>query len=669
MTAAPIAEMPGEPSDVATRTSHPGRTLVIFLAVVIAMFASVAALGNWKPKLGLDLQGGERIVLQAQGAGGSSIDESKLTEAADIISSRVNGAGISESDVSTQGSDIIIVEIPGKPDKNLKRSLDATAQLRFRLVAQQINPVEPAPTSPPTSPPATGSSGPSGTDAPSQPPASPSGSAEPPSGQTPGSSPPDSQSAPPSDPPSSDKGAGRGRVAGSWLLDDAAAPTTAPPVSSPGTEGSSAAAPTATPSPTSAPADPEPSGAGTGGEAPAPTGGPPPALLPPELEDIPDPYAWVAAFRGGAGSSVWLQRLQAFDCKPDGTSPGEVDIPSQPLLACDNQGFRYLLGPSQLDGTEVTDASAGIPQGQLNYAVNVEFNGEGGRTFGEITTRIAENSPDPSLAGSQLAIVLDGEVLSAPVNSLPITGGSAEISGSSADPFTQEQAQSLANSLKYGALPLSFSIVQATTEGPQLASNQLNAGVVAGIVGLLLVVLYCLAYYRGLGLVVIASLLIAGAITYASVLLLGEAYGFTLTLPGIAGLIVAVGITADSFIVYFERLRDEVRDGRTLRSSVETGWVRARSTILAADAVSMLAAVVLFIFAIGVVKGFAFALGLTTFIDVFVVFFFTKPMVTLLSRTTFFGQGHKWSGLDRQHLGMPALAGTPRAPRPVGGDA
>ncbi|MDX6366885.1 MAG: preprotein translocase subunit SecD, partial [Nocardioidaceae bacterium] len=276
---------------------------------------------------------------------------------------------------------------------------------------------------------------------------------------------------------------------------------------------------------------------------------------------------------------------------------------------------------------------------------------------------IAKNSSDTQLAGSQLAIVLDGVVLSAPVNEAPIIGGSAEITGSSANPFTQETAQSLANSLKYGALPLSFTIAQSSVEGPELASNQLDAGILAGIVGLLLVVCYCLLYYRGLGLVVIASLIIAGMITYASVLLLGHGYGFTLTLPGIAGLIVAVGITADSFIVYFERLRDEVRDGRTLRTSVETGWVRARSTILAADAVSMLAALVLFIFAIGVVKGFAFALGLTTFIDVFVVFFFTKPVVTLLSRTKFFGQGHKWSGLDRQHLGMPPLTRTARTVR------
>ncbi len=265
--------------------------------------------------------------------------------------------------------------------------------------------------------------------------------------------------------------------------------------------------------------------------------------------------------------------------------------------------------------------------------------------------------------------MLDREVLSAPTNDDPIPGGRAEISGSQENPFTQQSALSLANSLKYGALPLEFEEQGVSAEGPQLASNQLRAGIIAGIVGLILVVVYCLVYYRGLGLVVIASLLIAGLLLYASILLLGRAYGYTLTLPAIAGLIVAVGITADSFIVYFERLRDEVRDGRTLRTSVETGWARARTTILAADAVSMLAAVILFIFAIGVVKGFAFALGLTTFIDIFVVFFFTKPMVTLLSRTKFFGQGHKWSGLDRQHLGMPAL--TPRrapAPRPAGGD-
>jgi preprotein translocase subunit SecD len=635
---------------VATRTSRPGRTLLIFGLVILAMYAGAAAIGNWKPKLGLDLQGGQRIVLQAAGAGGATVAKDKLNEAADIISARVNGAGVAESNVSTQGSNIIVVEIPGKPDEQLLRSVQATAQLRFRLVAEQIGPQ--TPTSSSTTGPS-GSTAPPSSGATTAPPSSGSTTPTSGAGATSSSGGPASQGAPGTS--SSGSGSNSNRDAAPWLLKDgsgngSSGATTAPPptaASSPATGG--------TPTGTS----------GSGGATAPATGGPPPALVPPELENIPDPYAWVAQFKGSGTSAptIWLERLASFDCKPDGHSPGQVDLPSQPLLACDDQGNRYLLGPSMLDGTSVTDASAQIPQGQIDYAVNVNFDGAGGKKFGEITSRIAKTSSDTQLAGSQLAIVLDGVVLSAPVNDGPILGGSAEITGSSSNPFTQQTAQSLANSLKYGALPLSFTIAQSSVEGPELASNQLDAGILAGIVGLLLVVCYCLLYYRGLGLVVIASLVIAGMITYASVLLLGHAYGFTLTLPGIAGLIVAVGITADSFIVYFERLRDEVRDGRTLRTSVETGWVRARSTILAADAVSMLAALVLFIFAIGVVKGFAFALGLTTFIDVFVVFFFTKPVVTLLSRTKFYGQGHKWSGLDRQHLGMPPLTRTARTVR------
>jgi preprotein translocase subunit SecD len=382
---------------------------------------------------------------------------------------------------------------------------------------------------------------------------------------------------------------------------------------------------------------------------------PPSDLQPPDLLNIPDPLAWIAN-----PPQQWLQEASTYQCPAPGKrATKQLDVPSQPLIACDDAGYRYLLSPAVVEGTDVSDASAGIPQGEINYGVTLSFNSKGTREFGNVTSATAVNNPSSPNSGAQVAIVLDGQVLSAPTNQGPITGGQAIITGSPANPFTQSSSSNLANALKYGALPLTFTLQDQTTEGPELASGQLDAGILAGIVGLLLVVAYCLLYYRGLGLVVISSLIIAGTITYACVLLLGHAYGFTLTLPGIAGLIVAVGITADSFIVYFERLRDEVRDGKTLRTSVETGWARARSTILAADAVSMLAALVLFIFAIGVVKGFAFALGLTTFIDVFVVFFFTKPIVTLLARTKFFGQGHKWSGLDRQHLGMPPLK--PRA--------
>ena len=256
------------------------------------------------------------------------------------------------------------------------------------------------------------------------------------------------------------------------------------------------------------------------------------------------------------------------------------------------------------------------------------------------------------MAGTQeqFAVVLDGQVISAPTFNGVIPNGSAQISGN----FTESSANSLATSLKYGALPIAFEKggTLGRDVGPSLAGDQLSAGITAGIIGLLLVMLYCLIYYRGLGLVVVASLLVAGAVTYAMVLLLSKGAGFTLSLPGIAGLIVAVGITADSFIVYFERIRDEMRDGKSMRVAVEAGWKRARNTCLAADTVSLLAAVVLYIFAAGVVKGFAFALGLSTLIDLAVFFWFTHPMVSWLARFKFFNQGHKLSGLDAENLGI-----------------
>ena len=250
-------------------------------------------------------------------------------------------------------------------------------------------------------------------------------------------------------------------------------------------------------------------------------------------------------------------------------------------------------------------------------------------------------------------------MISAPTFNGVIPNGTSQITGN----FTESEAKSLATSLKYGALPITFDQNKLTTQtiGPSLATDQLQAGITAGLLGLFLVMLYCLVYYRGLGLVVIASLLVAAATTYAMVLLLAKSAGFTLTLPGIAGLIVAVGITADSFIVYFERIRDEMRGGKSMRVAVETGWIRARATCLAADSVSILAAVVLYVFAAGVVKGFAFALGLSTIIDLVVFFWFTHPMVSWLARFPFFNKGHKLSGLDAENLGLDRLPAGGRA--------
>jgi preprotein translocase subunit SecD len=276
--------------------------------------------------------------------------------------------------------------------------------------------------------------------------------------------------------------------------------------------------------------------------------------------------------------------------------------------------------------------------------VNLEFNSQGAADFEEATGVLAtRTSPMNSFA-----IVLDGQVISYPSVSNAIAGGRAEISGN----FTQKTATELANVLKYGALPLAFEISSVDTVSPTLGSDQLQAGIIAGIIGLVLVTVFAFVYYRGLTVVVVASLALAAAQTWALMVLLGHSVGFALNLPGVAGAIVAIGVTADSFIIYFERIRDEVREGRPLRSAIETGWVKSRNTILVADGVSLLSAVVLFFLAIGGVKGFAFVLGLTTILDIMIVFFFTKPLVSLLGRTKFYGGGHPWSGFGAEHMGV-----------------
>ncbi|HET9778864.1 MAG TPA: protein translocase subunit SecD [Propionibacteriaceae bacterium] len=334
-----------------------------------------------------------------------------------------------------------------------------------------------------------------------------------------------------------------------------------------------------------------------------------------------------------------------------------TEVADQGLFACNQEkNEKYLLGPTLIEGNQLTTAVAGIPQNNVNWVVNLEFNSEGAAAFEQATREISTKS-EPQ---NRFAIVLDGVSISAPSVNEAIPGGRAEISGN----FTQKSATELANVLKYGALPLAFDVSEVSNVSATLGGEQLRAGIIAGIVGLMLVVGYCFWYYRGLGIVVVASLGIAAILTYACVVLLGSSVGFALNLPGIAGIIVAIGITADSFVIFFERIRDEVREGRSLRTAVETGWRRARQTILIADTVSLLSALVLFVLAIGSVKGFAFTLGLTTLIDVVVVFLFTKPLMTLLARTKFFGGGHKLSGLDPEHLGVQALPGS-RSRRPV----
>ena len=432
-----------------------------------------------------------------------------------------------------------------------------------------------------------------------------------------------------------------------------------------GTPGVDAPSPTASTDNRAVPralrANSSPSPKGTASPSASPSASPNPTTsLPPELAAV---------------TPELQQQFLQLDC----SNPEKVrqqlrtsgaDNPKKPLVTCSDDGVeKFILGPAEVEGSDVSTASANLATNNQGvstggWVVNLKFNGDGRKKFADVTRRLYSEQGDLN----RFAIVLDGLSVSAPTTNAVIPNGQAEISGN----FTQDEASDLANVLKFGALPLTFDPGEVQEVSATLGGEQLHAGLIAGIIGLSLVVMYLLVYYRGLGLVAVASLLVAAIITYGMVVLLGWQLGFRLSLAGIAGLIVAIGITADSFVVYFERIRDEVRDGRTLRVAVETGWQRARRTILAADFVSFLAAVVLYLLSVGSVRGFAFTLGLTTLIDVAVVFLFTKPLVTILARTKFFGQGHRLSGLSADRLGAPQAdphdtAADPPHPDPQGG--
>jgi len=368
---------------------------------------------------------------------------------------------------------------------------------------------------------------------------------------------------------------------------------------------------------------------------PTPVASPRPSVEPAggQTKSLTDLLAWTPSERDNAD-------FAAFKC-----GDPFPDVTTEPLIACDQTGtYKYLLGPALIKGSDVARATAGVPQNSVSWEVELQFNSTAADQFYQVTKYLNEQSSPQN----QFGIVLDGEVISSPeVTKGAIAGGRASISGN----FTQKTAGDLATVLSYGALPLTFDLSSVENVSAKLGIDQLNAGIIAGLIGLGLVLLYSILYYRGLAVVVSMSLVVAALLTWSSMVLLGQSIGFALNLPGVAGAIVAIGVTADSFIIYFERIRDEVREGRSLRTAIETGWIRSRKTILAADSVSLLSALVLFILAIGAVKGFAFTLGLTTVIDLVVVFFFTKPLMTLLGKTKFYGEGHRFSGFEAEHMG------------------
>ena len=494
---------------------------------ITAVLFGINALGvyvfqksSWTPELALDLQGGTQITLQAKTQDGADPTEEQLNQAVTIIRQRIDAAGVGESDVTTQGGQNIVVQIPGDADEETRQRIQASAQLQLRPVLY----------------------------------------------------------------------------------------TTGAATSYVGEDGE------ATPFPT------------------------PEASLPSEPATEPS----------SASDLAWLTpKLRAevlnYDCADPSNDPANAD-PDVPMITCDvSRTQKLILGPVELDGASITDATFGIQQNDGQWAVNLTFDSEGSRVFSEISQRLY--GADPPL--NQFAFVLDGFVLSAPSMNGLILDGKPSISGS----FTQETAKVLADQLKYGALPLSFEVGNSETISATLGTQQLYIGLITGLIGLALVALYSLIVYRALGSVIIASLIVMGVLTYVLITILAWRIGFRLSLAGVAGIIVSIGFTADSFIVYFERIRDELRDGKSITGSVEDGWGRAKRTIYISKSINVLAAVVLYVLASANVKGFAFTLGLTTVIDVLIFIMFTHPIMQLLARTRFFGSGHPLSGLDPTALG------------------
>jgi preprotein translocase subunit SecD len=596
---------------------HPGRALTALVALIVIMLvgllgSNLFSPGHWHKDfrigLGLDLSSGTQLSMKATTLSGGLPTNGDMQEAISIILARVNGSGNTGAEVQTEGSNILNVSVPGKTVQQTANLVSETALLMFRqtLLFQQY----------------TGAT--SSASAPATPSATPSASASP------------SATASPSAHPAATPGATATASTAAKIVQASASPTasgTASPTASASASGTASPSASASPSP-SATSSASSSALGD------------PSLVQPKV----------------------LALFNKLVCKPNDatqwktqvgyTNAEAYDNPNTQIVACDNTGDKYALDVAKIQGTQVSNAIAELSTTSNEWIVELTLKSGGAAAYGTLTSDLynkyytagGDNAATSDFWLDTIAIVLDGNVVTAPEILGAIPGGTSQISGN----FTQASATQLQNVLKYGSLPLNFKILSEDSVSATLGRAQLDGGLIAAAIGLALVVIYSFLYYRGLGIVSVSSLIIAGTLAMLSVMLLTRYQSFTLDLAGIAGLIVAIGITADSFVVFFERLRDEVREGKALRPAVEAGWKRARRTILVSDTVSFLAALLLYYFSIGEVKGFAYTLGLTTIIDVVVVFLFTKPMVTLLARTNFYGSGHPMSGLDPARLGARA---------------
>ncbi|MBB4916836.1 protein translocase subunit SecD [Streptosporangium saharense] len=572
----------------------------------------------YTPEYGLDLAGGTTVTLRPVTPNGTAPTEESLDLAVGIIRNRVNGSGISDAEVAKSG-DNIVISVPGVGQEEVVKLVGTTAELRFRQVMAVAAGAPQPPGQMPTQAP-TPSGSPSST-APAKGDKSPAPSASPAAEQGAKTPEPTATAA------ASPSGSPAGRALSAALLNPS--PEATP--SATGKQESGKKGEKAEASPSAKPGDPSP-------QPSSPADNP--------LADVDTT---------GIDPAV-LKQFEALDCSKN-KGQGAQDDPNKQYAGCSQDGSaKYVLDKAAVTGSAIASANAGVDQTTGEWLVQLAFKGQGPDQWSKVTTT-AFNSQPPR---NQVAMVLDGVIISAPVIQEPITGGRAQISGN----FNQVTANELAGQLKFGALPLKFEKSSIDEVSSTLGADQLRGGMIAGGIGLALVVIYSMLYYRGLGVVSVLSLATASILTYQAVVILGAFAGFRLSLPHIIGLIVSIGITADSFIVYFERIRDEMKEGRrSLRTAVEVAWVRARRTILIADAVMFIAAVVLYFLAVGGVAGFAFAMGLTTLIDIVVVFLFTKPFVTLLARLKFFAKGHKLSGLDAERMSSTTVTGAKTVPQ------
>jgi len=583
------------------KTKHAGRSLLTFLLVIAIGFGALiigSFTGKTKltPGLALDLEGGTQLILTPTTTDGRQVTDNDLNQAINIIRQRVDASGVAEAEISRQGGSNIVVALPGKPSQETLDLVRSSAVLYFRPVIRVYN-------------------------------------------------------------------ANAHTIAQAQNQAIKAAATAKPTAKATAkATGTATASPAATPAPPATPAAP-------------PTATPTPVTA----TQLATRYADVnrngkidttplTATSNDASSDAQISEKMIYDalmldCKSPKNLKGGAQDPKKAVISCarDGSGAVYILGPAELKGTDLTSATSALEQTSQGsntnqWIVSLEFNKQGTTDFAKISTRLLQYRNDKTAPQkNQFAIVLDGLTVSAPGIESAITGGKAQISGGTnangTHGFTQAAANSLANQLSFGSLPLNFTVQSEQQISATLGSEQLQKGLIAGLIGFVLIIIYLAWQYRGLASVAVASLLAAAALTYVVIALLSWGIGYRLSLAGVAGLIVSIGITMDSFIIYFERVRDEVRHGLSLRAAVDEGWVHARKTIIVSDTVNLVAAVVLYVLAVGGVQGFAFTLGVTTVVDLAVIIFFTHPLMVACLAIPFFGQGHRLSGLDPEHLG------------------